>query len=562
MEMSSDLPPPEVTAIDPNSDAAFGERMQYRLNALLANPYPFLPPYNTRYQTLLQYSSSLTPQQAYAMSMLLGGDCTHYYPEMPNTAELQFPKVNAWQPTAQTGWYYYAGHCTGKDGKTYGVLFMTFGNALLPPLIAAACGLDDTQNQLIDMQLGITVEGGRFYQADPVVTAGTSGEVSFSDALALHAGPCSVSSTQPGKLFPLNIKAKGVDRSGAVPTELEIDFTFTSGKGYLPQGLDGACPLVAGVGTRYYSIPGLVLDAATSTLKIGGETIALESGIFWMDHQWGLGMLPAGSPAYPVMQAAANVSAAPPPGWDFFAINLDNGAALTLSSLHTTAACAAFINQTGPNSPGTMTVQVAGKYMDVFNTVFDVSGTLAISDWRKTDSTPNPAKYHNTPTWVPHGGSFTLLEGVVPEKYRSFTLEHICESAQCLWYGAGLRYVEAAVIVRGKDNEKLGAGYQEAVGYPNPLTSILSLAGMPATPEILALFGPHPLPESLVLASLLYFVGNTAEFDALMAAGSMPLKPRTAGNTPPPIPKFQTATAPVDLGNLLPNGAPGHIWAI
>jgi hypothetical protein len=540
------LPAPKITATDPNSDAAFAERMRYRLTTLLQNPYTFLPSYQDRYQTLLKYCATLTPQQAYAMTMLLGGDSSRYYPDMPNTGELVFPDVNAWQTTAQEGWYYFAGHCVGKDGKTYGVLFMPFGNSLLPPAIAALFGLSDVQNQILDMQMAITVEGGRFYQADPIVTAGTSGNVKVSGEFYLEANSFAVLPTDPSKPVPVKIKAKGTDRSGAVPTDLEIDFTFVRGNAYLPQGLDGGSPLIAGLGTRYYSIPGLVMDATASTLKIGGETVALESGKFWFDHQWGLGMTPGGSPRFEVMRAAANLKPQLPTSWDFFPINLDDGSAMNLSSLHGPDILK-YIHQTGPTPPPPMTCPVEGKYQDRFGTVFNLSGQITISDWRKTDGSPNPAKYINTPTWVPHGGEFTLFEGVVPQRYRHFRLQHISDSPQCLWYSQGSQYVEAAVNILGDNGEKVGVGYQEAVGYVNPLNSVLKLAGLPTTPEILALFQAQPVSPTVYWESLLFYLAHITDFNALFAEGSFSPPPRTAGEEWPSVGQL----APGDVNKLL-----------
>lgn len=553
MSTESTVSKGSASGVDPNSPEAFGARMRDRLNTLLGNPYKFLPSYQERYTAMLKYCDKLTPQQAYAMTILFGKDVAAYYPDMANTADLRFPEVDGWDPTAQTGWYYYAGHCKGKDGKIYGVMFMMFGYALVPRNTMEKFGLTDVENQIADMQLGVTVEGGDYYQADPVVTSGTSGKIRYAtDRLDYESESCAMKSLEAGKLFPMQVKAKGTDRSSN--TELEIDFTFTSGKGYLLQGFDGACPLVAGVGTRYYSVPGLKLDAAASKLAIGGKEIALESGIFWMDHQWGLGMLPSSVPRYPVMQAAANVSPGGGPGWDFFALNMDDGSALTLSSLHT-AESAKWANQTGPTMPPPMTLQVAGKYMDREGVAFNASGTMTVDRWAKTDHTPNPEKYVNTPTWVPHGATFTLFEGVLPDQLRTLTLEHICEHAQCLWYGEGMRYVEAAVVVLGADGKRVGAGYQEAVGYPNTLTTILSLAGMPATPEIVKLFQAQPMAPGLWVESLLYFIANQAEFKAIMSAGSLPPAPRTTGDTPPPSESVSPAAAEVMA--WLTKNAPG-----
>jgi hypothetical protein len=140
---------------DPSSPQAFGERMKYRLNDMVANPYTFLPDYSKYYEALLEHVDALTPQQALAMSMLLKGDSARGYPDMPNTAELRFPEVDAFQAACQVGWYYFAGRVTSVAGKDYSVLCMMFNNALLPQSYAKHFGISDLQNQIIDRQLAI-----------------------------------------------------------------------------------------------------------------------------------------------------------------------------------------------------------------------------------------------------------------------------------------------------------------------------------------------------------------------------------------------------------------------
>src|SRR5215213_242252 len=123
-------------ATSPDSDAARGERMRYRIDRLLSDPWRFLPSYSERYAVLLEHAKTLTPLQAYAMPELLGRDSSRDFPDMPPTAELQFPEVNKVDAKSQVGWYYFAGHCEGVDGKRYGVLCMLFRNALMPPVMA------------------------------------------------------------------------------------------------------------------------------------------------------------------------------------------------------------------------------------------------------------------------------------------------------------------------------------------------------------------------------------------------------------------------------------------
>src|SRR2546421_4975895 len=250
---------------DRNSEAAFGARMRYRLRDMIDNPYSLLPSYEKRYETLLAYAQSLTPHQAYAMTMLLGQDSARLYPDMPETAELQFPRVNAVDVTAQSGWYYFAGTCFGEDDVEYGVLCMLFHYSLLPPPIAKKFGLTDVENQIVDLQLAVSVGGGPFYQVDPVLTAGTSGNIHVSNKFYLAADNCSVESLGDN-LFPMRVQASGTDFGQPQPADIAIDFPFASGRNYLLHGLDEAEPLAGGFGTRYYSVPGLVLDAAASSL--------------------------------------------------------------------------------------------------------------------------------------------------------------------------------------------------------------------------------------------------------------------------------------------------------
>ncbi|HEX8457723.1 MAG TPA: lipocalin-like domain-containing protein [Pyrinomonadaceae bacterium] len=517
---------PEAGNADRGSDAAFGERMRYRLQDMIDNPYSFLPGYEKRYETLSAYAQSLTPHQAYAMTMLLGQDSARLYPDMPETSELQFPRVNAVDVTAQSGWYYFAGTCFGEDGVEYGVLCMLFHYSLLPPPIARKFGLTDAENQIIDLQLGVAVGGGAFYQVDPVVTAGTSGHIRVSDKFQLAADNCSVESLTE-TLFPMRLQAHGTDLGQPQPVDIAIDFTFTSGRNYLLQGMDGAKPLVAGIGSRYYSVPGLVLDAAASSLTVDSQRIAIKGGKFWLDHQWCLAMSPSGSPRHEVMRAAANLNPQPELGWDFFAINFDGDYSMTLNSIHDQESLK-FIRQTGETPPPAMTAPVVGKYMDACGTPFNISGQLKVTDWRKTQHSPNPEKYQSVGTWVPHGWEFTLQERVVPERLRKFRMEPIADEAQAFFFANGSQYVEAAVRLIDADEKMSGVAYAEAVAYVDNLPTILRLAGLPVNDENTALFTAAPPSPEMVALSLLYFLqpGAHAELDRLIKCGSFPPAPR------------------------------------
>src|SRR5947209_2255862 len=284
------------------------------------------------------------------MPMPLGPDSARGYATIPNTFGTTFPEANAVDLTEQVGWYYFAGSVKAKNGDEYGILFMMFQYTLLPTSVAGELGLTPLQNQTVDVQLAITKRGSRMHQAAPPFFAGTSGDIEVADRLFVRAGNNVVDTPSKDQLFPMTLRASGVDAGGPVPVPLSIDITLTSGSGYLLQGADGCEPCVGGVGTRYYSVPQLVVDGKNSRLTIGGETVEIESGTLWMDHQWGTGMVPDGAPTVEVMRAAANLAAPNPDGWDFFVMNFADGSAMTMNHLHT-ADDLAWMNQSGAEPP-------------------------------------------------------------------------------------------------------------------------------------------------------------------------------------------------------------------
>ena len=105
-ELHADQLPPDVLerlTSAKNSESAFGERMQYRLQHMLEHPESFTPSYRTWYEALIAQAASLTPHQAYAMTALLGTDSVKGYERIPERAGLQFPRDNAAKLRSQVG---------------------------------------------------------------------------------------------------------------------------------------------------------------------------------------------------------------------------------------------------------------------------------------------------------------------------------------------------------------------------------------------------------------------------------------------------------------------------
>lgn len=495
-----------------NSPQAFGARTAAHVDWLLTQNESFHPDYRRRYEILKAHSKRLTPHQAYVISSdLLGADSAQGYDPVPATVELEFPRDHAPQLRTQVGWHFIVGSAWDDHGQEYGIECMFFRYALLPPELAKKHGLTDLENQVIELQLGISEAGGRHYQADPVLLAGTTGLLKTNaDPLLVQHGKNRLKAARKGSLWPLRLQAWGLEKSGQ-GTELEIDLTFTGGKGILPQGDNGAMPAIDGTGSWYYSIPNLVLKPG-STVQIGTRKATLKKGSFWFDHQWGF---LSGSPRSAVMRAAGNLGAPSPGGWDWFMAQFSGNRQLTMFSLHTDAN-RQFYFQDGDTPPGTMTVDVAGKYMDATGKMALTRGTLTVDKWVKSEQTPNPADYPVTGVWHPDRWKFEF-DAKLPRDIRKFTMTPIVETGQTNYFANAAQYSEGAVYLKDPAGTVLGRGFAESVQYADTIDTSLALAGLDSNlKKVMTSNRVGPLGR---LKSFWYVLRHKAELTKIMKAG-------------------------------------------
>ncbi len=490
-----------------NSNAAFGARVGARILELIAEPASFVQSYAPRYERLLSVSESLTAHQAYLVGDLIGLEGSRGYSQLPAVADFQFPRRNAIDLQSQVGWYFFVGSATAEDGQEYGIELMFFRRALVPPHIAAAFGISDVENQMVELHFAVAKAGERHYQAKPILVAGTTGLLTFEgDKLGATMGRNSITSGAGDSIYPIRLQGWGQDDGEIEPVQFSIDLTFTSGKDYLLQGDDGCSPCCDGVGTLYYSIPGLALDPDTSTLTIDGEQVRLREGTFWFDHQWG--ML-AAVPQSEVLRAANNLTPAAPAGWDWFQAQFTGGEVITAYSIHSNDYLP-FYHQTSSTPPDTMTVTLTAKYMDLDQVTHSVTGTLSIDEWILSVDTPSPEIYPPTYTWYPNQWHFSFGDDV-PEALREFTMHPIVSTGQSGFFAGGAQYSEGAVYLLGPNDEDLGRGFAESVGYAQTLPNVLRLVGIDANAENMTLFGGNPPQPGLVLASQAYVFLNQQE---------------------------------------------------
>jgi hypothetical protein len=268
------------------------------------------------------------------------------------------------------------------------------------------------------------------------------------------------------------------------------------------------------------------VEPGKSRLTIGDETIEIESGTLWMDHQWGTGMVPNGAPASEVLRAATNLAPPTPEGWDFFVMNFEDGSAITLNHLHTDDDLP-WMNQSGPQPPPARPlVSVAGKYMDRFGTMFNVSGTVTLTAFARGVTSPDPAKYPVSNVWFPHGWTFEMNAGVLPAHLRGLRLEPISDDPSAMFFANGAQYVEAPVVIFDADGKECGRGYCEAVNYADSNPTTLALAGLPA--DLAPAMGPLCPSDTLIEASKIEVATHQAELDQVISCASMPPTPRSS----------------------------------
>ncbi len=472
-----------------HSPEAYGAKMRRYVQWLLDHPQSFNPSYRKRYRALLAAIDTLTPHQAYTIcSKFLGSDAVQGFDPIPPVANLQFPRDHQPKWHSQVGWHFFVGSVWAEDGQEYGVELMFFRVSLLPPKLAKEMGLSDIENQVAEVQLGISKAGEKHHQADPTVVAGTSGLIEHQAKPFLYRlGKNEIRGLSNDKFFPLTIKARGLDRSGAEPFELGLDIELTSGKEYLLQGDDGCMPSVAGMGSLYYSIPSIEIKAG-STLQYGDQKIKLKKGLLWFDHQWGfLG----GNPNAAVLRAANNISAPAPAGWDWYMAQFDGNRQITMFANHSKKNLP-YYYRSGSVPPATMKVPVAGKYMDENKQLHNTWGTLRITKWIQANTSSNPQLYPVTHVWHPNEWEFRF-DDTMPEDIRHFSMHQVVPSAQTNFFANGSQYNEGAVYLRDRQDRDIGRGFAEAVEYANTRQNQYSLAGFAGNQALTEILSKKPV---------------------------------------------------------------------
>jgi predicted secreted hydrolase len=234
-------------------------------------------------------------------------------PRLPDPQPVELPRDDG-PHDRLTEWWYYTGHLRAEDGTRLGFEYVVFRaeRGGFPVSWASHLALTDET-------------AGAFHYAQRA-EIGPQADRSPADARGTPTGfdlvitGLDVSGSTPAGGTPWTMSGSmGEDRlaAGASPTEVQgdrvagfgLDLSLAPRKAPALHDTDGYIDFGVAGGSYYYSRTSM---QAEGTVTLGDRTLAVE-GDAWFDHQWGDFISVGGG------------------GWDWFAVNLEDGTDLTVS---------------------------------------------------------------------------------------------------------------------------------------------------------------------------------------------------------------------------------------
>jgi predicted secreted hydrolase len=263
-------------------------------------------------------ADDVAPDRSVAMSLseamggaMGGADDPTGYARALEPRTFEFPADHGAHPGFRTEWWYVTSNLFGADGRRFGVHFTIFRSALAPPdtVVGAPGGPWATNDVYMGHFAVADAEGGTFTESERFTrggvglagTAAAPGTDRFRvwmDDWAME----SLDAPEAGAdgIFPLRLTARDPDRGTA------IDLVVTPEKPVVLQGDAGLSQKgdEPGNASFYYSFTRLRTEG---TVVSAGDTVKV-TGRSWMDREWSTSALDASQE-----------------GWDWFALQLDDG---------------------------------------------------------------------------------------------------------------------------------------------------------------------------------------------------------------------------------------------
>lgn len=213
-----------------------------------------------------------------------------------------FPDDHGPHPEYRNEWWYVTGNLDADDGRHFGFQLTIFRTSLTPT--APSLASDWATNQAFMGHFTLTdVDGGRFHAFERFGRGALGLAGAEVSPLRVWIDGWSMEGTG---LLPLRLRAA----DGPVA----IDLVLSEGKPRVLQGVDGLSRKgpEAGNASYYYAYTRM---PARGTVSVEGSPIEV-SGNAWLDREWSTSALSAGLV-----------------GWDWFALQLDDGWELMVYAL-------------------------------------------------------------------------------------------------------------------------------------------------------------------------------------------------------------------------------------
>jgi predicted secreted hydrolase len=324
-----------------------------------------------------------------------------------------FPRDHGAHPEYRTEWWYYTGNLTDSAGHRYGYQLTFFRSALTPVLPKRTSDL--ATNQVYMAHFAVTTGAANDHQSFERFSRGAGGLAGATGdpIYAVWLEDWSVRAIEPGVA---RLQASTPGEGGTIALDLTLRETrppVLHGK----QGLSQKGP-AAGSASYYYS---LVQIETTGTVTTQGETVDV-TGLSWMDHEFGTNTLSANTV-----------------GWDWFSIQLDNGAVLMFAQVRT--------------ADGGVMPQFEGAY---------VTGDGVHETIRSDDLKLTPLAQWTSPRSQISYPSGWQVE--IPRLAIALTVEPLIADQEL---AVSFVYWEGAVTIAGTlaDQAVQGVGYVELTGY-------------------------------------------------------------------------------------------------
>jgi predicted secreted hydrolase len=321
----------------------------------------------------------------------------------------EFPRDHGPHPEFRHEWWYLTGHLDGENGERFGFELTFFRYALAPP--KAAARVDDASawrtNQIYLAHFAVTdIERRQFHFAQRY----------GRDALGLAGAR-----EEPLRVWVDNWRLEADEshwRLEAACEEFRIHLKLQPLLAPVLNGERGLSRKSPGAASYYYSVPRM---AVRGEIVRSQEQPVKVNGLAWLDREWGSGALGANQQ-----------------GWDWFALQLDEGSALMFYSLRL---------RDGSRDPHS-------------------AGTWVTPDGRARAIRSEDVQLDVLDRWTsPRGGTYPAAWRLrVPVLELDLTLHPVLADQEL---GTRPRYWEGAVSVKGRvgADDAGGRGYAELVGY-------------------------------------------------------------------------------------------------